>query len=268
MQVAQAKSRSALKSRLTLLAGLCTVALATVAQAQDGNVTRIAVEGGFPPFNYLDAKSELQGFDVEIARALCAKAALSCEFIMQGWEDMIPNLNADKYDAIVSSMSKSEERQKLVDFTDSYYTSPSVFVVRKKTDMPDFQSKSLGGLSLGVTLGTVQAAYVEQVFPDAEVTIFPSSPDLYKGLAAGSVDVAFEDKLAIYDWLTNTRAGSCCEFKSPDVTDPKFFGDGAGIAIRKADKELREKLNVALATITADGTYDAINAKYFPFSIR
>ncbi|NDW07914.1 transporter substrate-binding domain-containing protein [Jiella pacifica] len=268
MRIAQAHSLAVSRTLLTLLAGVCTVALATVAQARDGKITRIAVEGGFPPFNYLDAENQLQGFDVEVARALCAKANLSCEFVMQGWEDMIPNLNADRYDAIVSSMSKSEERMKLVDFTDSYYTSPSVFVVRKKTEMPDFQSKSLGGLALGVALGTVQAAYVEQTFPDAKVTIFPSSPDLYKGLADGSIDVVFEDKLAIYDWLTNTRAGNCCEFKGPDIIDPKFFGDGAGIAVRKTDTELREKLNVALAAITADGTYDAINAKYFPFSIR
>jgi len=253
---------------IALMAGVFAMALPFAAQAQDGKVTRIAVEGGFPPFNYLDAEQKLQGFDVEIARALCENAHLSCEFVMEKWEDMIPNLNADKYDAIVSSMSKSEEREKLVAFSNSYYNSPSVFVVRKQTEMPDFQSKSLGGLVMGVTLGTVQAAYVEQFFPDAKVTIFPSSPDLYKGLADGSIDVAFEDKLAIYDWLTNTKAGGCCEFKGADIIDPKYFGDGAGIALRKSDNELREKLNTALATITGDGTYDAINAKYFPFSIR
>jgi polar amino acid transport system substrate-binding protein len=242
--------------------------LPTLAQAQDRPITKIAVEGGFPPFNYLDADNKLQGFDVEVARALCEKADLSCQFIVQKWEDMIPNLNAEHYDAIISSMSKSEERQKLVDFTDSYYSSPSVFVVRKKTDMPAFGSKSLGGLVLGVTLGTVQAAYAAQFFPEATVTIFQSSPDLYKALADSSVDIAFEDKLAIYDWLTNTRAGDCCEFKGNGIVDPKFFGDGAGIAIRKTDNQLRDKLNTALAEITADGTYDAINAEYFPFSIR
>ena len=251
-----------------LVAGMTIVAFSTAAWAQDVGATRIAVEGTFPPFNYLDSDNRLQGFDVEIARALCAEAHLNCEFVMEKWEDMIPNLNANKYDAIVSSMSKSEERQKLVAFTDSYYTSPSVFIVRKQAELPDFGSQSLGGLTMGVTLGTVQAAYVEQFFPDAEVTVFPSSPDLYKGLADGSIDVAFEDKLAIYDWLTNTKAGSCCEFKGEDINDPKFFGDGAGIAIRKSDDELREKLNTALARITADGSYDAINAKYFPFSIR
>lgn len=268
MRIEHSKSASSSILAVSWVAALLLMGPSTVTQAQEGPVTRIAVEGGFPPFNYLDADNTLQGFDVEVAKALCEKADLSCRFIVQRWEDMIPNLNAKHYDAIISSMSKSEERQKLVDFTDSYYSSPSVFVVRKKTAMPDFASKSLGSLVLGVTLGTVQAAYAAQFFPDASVTIFPSSPDLYKALADRSVDIAFEDKLAIYDWLTNTRAGDCCEFKGDDIVDAKFFGDGAGIAIRKADTGLRDKLNAALAAITDDGTYDAINAKYFPFSIR
>jgi polar amino acid transport system substrate-binding protein len=244
------------------------IGVPTVTQAQAQKEIKIAVEGSFPPFNYLDADEKLQGFDVEVARALCAAADLQCDFIMQKWEDMIPNLNAGRFDAIVSSMSMSDERKKLVAFTDSYYSSPSVFVVRKTTDLPDLTSKSLGGLPLGVTLGTVQAAYVAQFYPDAKVTIFPSSPDLYKGLAEGDIDIAFEDKLAIYDWLTNTKAGTCCAYKGNDIIDPQFFGDGAGIAVRKQDDEIRNRLNTALAAITADGTYDAINAKYFPFSIR
>ena len=257
-------------SRLSIILLALVISLSGVAPgvAEDSKVTRIAVEGTFPPFNYLDAENKLQGFDIEVARALCETARLTCAFVVQKWEDMIPGLNAGQYDAIVSSMSKSEERKKLVAFTDSYYASPSVFVVRKKTISPDFKSRSLGGLGLGVTLGTVQAAYVAKIFPDAKVTIFPSSPDLYKGLADHSVDVAFEDKLAIYDWLTNTKAGGCCEFTGDDINDPTFFGDGAGIAIRKSDGALGEKLNAALRTITEDGTYDAINAKYFPFSIR
>ncbi|GHD13951.1 transporter substrate-binding domain-containing protein [Tianweitania populi] len=259
---------SPLSPALFAAVSILMIAFPDFSQAQTKVITKIAVEGSFPPFNYVDADNKLQGFDVEIARALCETANLSCEFIIQKWDDMIPNLNARHYDAIVSSMSMSEERQKLVAFTNSYYSSPSVFVVRKEREMPDFQSRSLGGLALGVTLDTVQAAYVAEFFPDAKVTIFPSSPDLYKGLAEGSIDVAFEDKLAIYDWLTNTKAGGCCEFRGNDIIDRKFFGDGAGIAIRKADDDLRAKFNTALAEISSNGTYDAINAKYFPFSIR
>lgn len=262
-----AKRLSLLRGAFLAAAALC-LALPGAVQAQEGRAIRIAVEGAFPPFNYLDAANKLQGFDVDVARALCEIAKLSCDFVIQKWEQMIPDLNAKRYDAIISSMSMSVERRKLVAFTDAYYASPSVFVVRKKSAAPDFSSTSLGGQTFGVTLGTVQAAYVAQKFPEAGVTVFPSSPDLYKGLADGSVDVAFEDKLAIYDWLANTKAGSCCEFTGEDIVDPEFFGEGAGIAIRQSDDALRVSLNTALDEITANGTYDAINAKYFPFSIR
>jgi polar amino acid transport system substrate-binding protein len=99
-------------------------------------------------------------------------------------------------------------------------------------------------------------------------TVFHASPDLYKALVEGSVDIILEDKLAVYDWLTNTKAGSCCEYRGSDIKNTEFFGDGAGIAVRPSDTQLLSKLNTAIEAIQADDTYDTINAKYFPFSIR
>ena len=82
------------------------------------------------------------------------------------------------------------------------------------------------------------------------------------------MDVILEDKLAAYDWLTNTKAGQCCTFRGDDIKNPSYFGDGAGIAVRKDDENLLARFDEALAAITEDGTYNLINAKYFPFSIR
>ncbi|WP_244519474.1 transporter substrate-binding domain-containing protein [Aureimonas jatrophae] len=237
--------------------------------ADDVRPVKVAVEGGFPPFNYLDAQEKLQGFDVDIARALCDAAKLSCEFVVQKWEAMIPDLLAKRYDLIISSMSMSAERRQKVAFTDTYYNSPSVFVVRKDSTLTRIDAETLQGVSLGVTSTTAQAAFVDQHYrPATPVTVFPASPDLYKGLADGSVDVIMEDKLAIYDWLTNTKAGQCCEVRGDDILDPTFFGEGAGIAMRREDDDLRLRLNKALAAIKSDGTYDMINAQYFPFSIQ
>lgn len=237
--------------------------------ADESMAVRIAVEGGFPPFNYLDATGKLQGFDVDIANALCNDAQLKCEFVVQKWEAMIPDLLVKRYDLIISSMSMSAERRRKVAFTDTYYNSPSVFVVRKDSKLTQINAETLQGISLGVTSTTAQAAFVDHNYRSvASVTVFPASPDLYKGLTDGSVDVIMEDKLAIYDWLTNTKAGQCCEFRGEDILDPTFFGEGAGIALRPEDDDLRLRLNKALAEIKADGTYDMINAKYFPFSIQ
>lgn len=242
--------------------------LANTAMAQDATV-RIAVEGAFPPFNYLDAHGKLQGFDVEIAGALCDTARLRCEYVVQGWEDMIPGLVAERYDAIVSSMSMSSERREKVDFTERYYDSPSIFVARKDSPIKAVDPEALRGLRIGVTVAAAQASFVERFYkPSSEVIFFQVTAELYKGLEDGSVDVILEDKLAIFDWLTNTKSGSCCEFKGSDIVDKVFFGEGAGIALRKDDDALRERLDTAIAEIMANGTYDEINAKYFPFSIR
>ena len=246
-------------------ASLCGAATASAAEKDS---IRIAVEGAFPPFNYLDSNNQLQGFDVDFAKALCEAAKLKCEFVIQEWTGMIPNLLANRYDAIISSMSMSAERRQKVAFTEKYYDSPSVFIVRKGADIAGTTPDDLKNVRLGVTAATSQESYAKKFYSGVETTVVQASPDLYKGLADGRFDIILEDKLAVYDWLANTKAGSCCEFKGADIKNTEYFGDGAGIAVRLSDKELLARLNAALAAIQADDTYDTINAKYFPFSIR
>ena len=236
--------------------------------ASGNDTIRIAVEGAFPPFNYLDSANQLQGFDVDIAKALCDAAALKCEFVIQEWTTMIPGLLDKRYDAIISSMSMSSERREKVSFTQKYYDSPSVFIARKGSEIAGSDPAELKNLKLGITAGTSQEAYVKRFYQKVATTVFQASPDLYKGLAEGHVDVILEDKLAVYDWLANTKAGGCCAFLGGDIKDVEFFGDGAGIALRPSDSELLAKFNAALETIQSNETYDTINAKYFPFSIR
>lgn len=249
---------------LVALSGAGLVAPAAFAQAP----IAIAVEGNFPPFNYLDANGDLQGFDVEIARAVCTAMKSECTLVVQPWEEMIPGLVENKYDAIISSMSMSAERREKVAFTASYYDSPTIFITAKQSSLSAFDPQSLAGKRLGVTLATAQEAYAKHFYPNAEIVVFSSSPVLYQGLADGQVDLIVEDKLAAFDWLNNTRAGECCEFRGEDIKDPTYFGNGAGIAVRKDDPELLARLDSALESIAADGTYNMINAKYFPFSIR
>jgi polar amino acid transport system substrate-binding protein len=250
-----------------ILLGLISL-LPKVVLAEDRMAMRIAVEGAFPPFNYLDANNKLQGFDIDIANALCDVGEFDCTFIVQKWDDMIPGLIAAKYDAIISSMSMSLERRQKVAFSDKYYNSPSVFIVRKDSSIKDVSAAGLEGKTLGVTSSTAQESFANHFYPKMTKTVFVSSPELYKGLADGSVDVILEDKLAIYDWIANTKAGSCCEFKGSDLTDVTYFGEGAGVAVRQDDQARLVRLNKALETIKTSGTYDMINAKYFPFSIQ
>lgn len=261
------RRRSALAALMALAAMASMAAFPQVSMAQDGPI-RIAVEGQFPPFNYLDANGQLQGFDVEIAEAVCAAMNTPCELVVQEWDAMIPGLVDNQYDAIISSMSMSAERREKAGFTGRYYDSPSIFITAKDGDISAFTPADLAGRAFGVTLATSQEAFAKDLYATAEITVFGSSPELYQGLADGAVEVILEDKLAAYDWLTNTKAGQCCEFRGEDIKNPTYFGDGAGIVVRKEDDALRTRFDAALAAITEDGTYNLINAKYFPFSIR
>lgn len=261
------KQRKALKMTMATAAVMFIGAAMQLANAQE-QALRIAVEGNFPPFNYLDASGALQGFDVEIANALCHAMETECTLVVQDWDSMIPGLLSEEYDAIISSMSMSEERRAIADFTGRYYDSPSIFITAKASDLEAFSPEGLASSTLGVTLATSQEAYAVNLYSGSTTKVYGTSPELYEGLARGEVDVILEDKLAAYDWLTNTKIGQCCEFRSDDIKDVRYFGDGAGIAIRKEDQDLKRSFDEALARITEDGTYNMINAKYFPFSIR
>lgn len=247
---------------------MCAMAAGVVAASAQDRRIAIGVDGQFPPFNYFDADGNLQGFDIEIANALCAEMKAECRFVVQDWENIIPGLIEGKFDAIIASMSMSEERKEKVAFTRRYYDSPSVFVAFEDSALSSFDAAGLAGTRLGVALSTSQEAYARQFYGAASIVVFDGSAELYEGLSAGEVDVILEDKLAAYDWLTNTRAGGCCEFKGDDIKDPAFFGEGAGIAVRKQDNALRSDIQDALDVITGNGTYNMINAKYFPFGIR
>ncbi len=256
-----------LQARISRIVALTCVlvALSFAAPAQQVKL-RIASEGTNPPFSIINASGELEGFDIDIARALCAKMQAECEIAAQDWDGIIPALLARKYDAIVASLNVTEDRKNVVAFTKPYYRSPSVFVVRKGTDVKDVSPTALIGKSIGVQSATNHAAYLEDVYSRSIVRLYNTVADAYRDLAAGRVEYVLYDKLAIYDWLKSPE-GACCEIAPTELNDPAYFGSGVAIALRKGDDALVRKFNAAIDGIVADGTYAKINAKYFPFPI-
>jgi lysine-arginine-ornithine-binding protein len=239
------------------------LAAAGAAQAQQVSKIRIGTEGAYPPFNYITAGGELAGFDVDIARALCDKIQVECEFVTQDWDGIIPGLLAKRYDAIVASMSITEERQEVVDFTDRYYTNSLVFVAREDAGIEDLTPKALAGRTLGTQSATISAAHLEDNYSDSTIRLYPTQEEAYRDLAAGRLDAVLADFGVTYIWLEESDEGQCCGF----VGEAVLSNDEIGIAVRKEDDELREAFNRALEEIRADGTYKQINDKYFEFSI-
>ncbi len=254
--------------KLTLFLVLLALAFTAVtAMARDWKKVRIGVEGAYPPFSWIEPDGTLAGFDIDIAKALGEAMGAEVVLVVQDWDGMIPALLARKYDCIIASMSATEERKKKVAFSDKYYQTPAKFVARKGS-MKEVTRETMKGKRVGVQRATIHDRYLTDNYGDTvQVKRYGTQDEAYLDLAAGRVDMLIADSIALSDGFLKKPEGKDYEFVGPDMTEPKWFGEGAGIAIRKGDKDLVEKFNKAIKTIRANGTYRKIQDKYFGFDV-
>ena len=244
---------------------LTVLLLCSAAPARAGEVIRVATEGAYPPFNYLDKNGQPAGFDVEIARALCDAMGASCTMELAEWEALLPGLEEGKYDMIVASMARTPEREAVADFSQYYYRSRSAFVADPRREFIQ-TAKGLTGWTLAAQAGTVQAAHIESSYGQAaKIVLTATMTEALNLLAKREVDAVLADCLTSYSFL-QTDAGKPFDFVGVPLPedDPS---SRACVAVRKGNRRLLGAVNDALKTIRIDGTYDRINRKYFPFSI-
>ena len=247
-----------------LLAATALLALAPLARADDAGEIRIATEGAYPPFNFVQADGTLAGLDVDIAKALCEQMKAKCTIVSQEWDGMIPALMAKKFDAIIASMSITEERKQKIDFTNKYYTTPLSVIVPKDSTIKGVSADDMKGKTIGAQGSTTQGNYATDVYgkAGADVKLYPTQDEATADLQNGRIDALISDKFVVVDWLNNAGK-DCCKM----LADVPGTETQAGIGIRKGDEALREQFNKAIDAIVADGTYKKIVSKYFPFDI-
>ena len=240
-------------NRLTL-AALAVLALTLGATAAP---VKLATEGAYPPFNFVDDSGKVGGFDIDLGNELCKRAGLECTWVTNEWDTLIPNLIAGNYDAILADMTITDERKQTIDFTDPYFPpDPSTYL---SATGKVFDYSALKGLKIGAQTGTIQANYLQQnLKADNTIVTFDTSDQGVADLNAGNLDMY----LAEGSFVGEQVAGSNGALKAdgPDVP----IGNGPGVGLRKADTEMKDKLNAALAAVKADGWLDALIAKYFP----
>ncbi|WP_319412514.1 ABC transporter substrate-binding protein [uncultured Cohaesibacter sp.] len=245
-------------------ATLLFAGLATSAYAEK---LRLGTEGAYPPFNYVTSEGKIEGFDIDIGLELCKRIGAECEIVAQDWDGIIPGLLADKYDFIIASMFITNERKKQVNFTDPYYKAAMTHVIPQDSDITEFTNDALNGMAIGAQSGTTQADYALAMYPNADIRLYPTQDEANLDMASGRIDLMVGDMLPLLDFVEKTEDGKCCKIAGEPITDPEFVGDGVGIALRKEDTDLLDRLNKALAEIRADGTYKKINDKYFTIDI-
>lgn len=249
-------------SFLARLVSACLLGAATVAHA---DTIRIGVEGAYPPFSSMAPDGKIIGFDIDIADALCAQMKADCKRVQQDFDGMIPALKAKKIDAVIASMSITPERQKVVDFSDKYYQTPARLIAR--VGSPIDTTKEFDGQTIGVQRSTIHDRYATDHFKGATIRRYTTQDQAFLDLAAGRIDATLVDSVAGNEGFLKTPAGKGFAFTGPVYDDPKYFGFGAGVAVRKGDTALVKRLNAAIRAIRADGTYKTIAAKYFDFDV-
>lgn len=245
--------------RKTLATLIALAAFSGTAVAQSLN---ICVEGAYPPFSYTTDSGDVEGFDIDIANALCDEMGMDCSMVKTDWDGIIPALLERKCDAIIASMSITDERKQVIDFSAKYYHTPARFVGPEGMSLD-----GLRGKRVGVQRGTIHQDYMQGEYPEIELSLYGSQDEAYLDLEAGRIDAIMADSIAILDGFLNTDEGEGFAFFGDPLTVPKYHGIGAGIGVRQGEEELRNSFSHAIGVIRGNGVYDEINARYFAFDV-
>ena len=254
------------RRHLATLALLLAAATTACAQAPGWKTIRVAVEGAYPPFSEIGPDGKIKGFDIDIANALCADLKAQCTFVQQEFDGMIPGLNARKFDAVIASMSITEERKRSVAFSDKYYATPARLIAKKATTLvptPD----GMKGKRIGVQRSTTHDRFATETFKDSEIVRYTGQDQVFLDLQSGRLDAVLLDQVAANLGFLQRPAGKDFAVIGPLYTDPKYFGIGAGVAMRKGDTQLQARFNQAIKDIRANGSYDKIAKRYFDFDV-
>ena len=232
--------------RLVLSAAALSLA-AGAAAAQD--VVRLGTEGAYPPYNFINDNGEVDGFERDLGDELCQRAGLTCEWVTNDWDSIIPNLTSGNYDAIMAGMSITEERDEVIDFTQNYIPpAPSSYVALSEDVDPT------RGVVAAQT-GTLQAAHVAE--SDATLVEFATPDETVAALRTGQVDAVLSDK----DYLDPVVAGSGGELVY--VGEDLALGEGMGMGFRESDDELLQTFDAAIGEMKEDGSLNELIVEWF-----
>ncbi|MBV8427110.1 MAG: transporter substrate-binding domain-containing protein [Hyphomicrobiales bacterium] len=232
------------------------------AQIAAATPIRFLTEDDYPPFQITGPDGNLTGFNIDLARALCAELAHQCTIQPRRWDTLLDALASRAGDAIIAGMRPTPEILGRADVTYPYLKTPGRFVARRDLGLSP-SPQSLSGRTVAVTTGTAHEAFLKAFFPAASPRAFSSAGAVFDALARSEVDIAFVDGPSAASWLTGA-SGACCVFAGGPYFESRFFGEGMIIAVRKGDDAMRRVLNQALQRLSENGRLGDLYLKYFP----
>ena len=215
--------------------------------AQD--VVRIGTEGAYPPFHFINDAGEIDGFDRELGDALCERAELTCEWVINDWDSIIPNLVSGNYDAIIAGMSITAERDEVIDFSQNYtLPDPSAYAVATGNEGLDVESAVIAAQT-----NTIQSAFVAEM--GATLVEYATPDETIAAVRSGEADAVLADKTFLSDIVD-----SDAELTFLERTE--LIGGGQGIGMRESDTDLQAAFNAAIDSMKADGSLNALITKW------
>jgi len=252
------------KLQLSLLLVAAAAASLSTVTTQSQETLRFGIEAAYPPFESKSPTGQLQGFDVDVGNAVCAKLGMKCVWVENAFDGLIPALQARKFDVINSAMNITEKRKQSIEFTKPIYVVPIVMVARRASGLlPDV--KSLQGKRVGVLQASSQEDFLKRHWAPAGVTVVPyaDQDQVYADLVAGRLDAAVQEAQTVQDGFLIKPAGHEYAIVGKPLSDPATLGEGTGWGLRKGDKVLVAKVDAALDALKKDGTLSTLSQKYF-----
>ncbi|WP_342071569.1 transporter substrate-binding domain-containing protein [Yoonia algicola] len=215
--------------------------------ADGHSVVRMGTEGAYPPYNFLNDDGEVDGFERVLGDELCARAELTCEWVTNEWDSIIPNLVSGNYDVIIAGMSITDERDEVIDFSDNYtQPDPSAYLVTSA-------DVDLATAVIAAQTGTIQAAFVAGT--GATLLEFATPDETVAAVKSGEADAVLADKAYLAPIAESDAEVMLLE-------QEELIGGGIGLGLRESDGELRDTFNAAIASMKADGSLNALIAEW------
>jgi polar amino acid transport system substrate-binding protein len=252
----------------TLLGFAACLAATVVApvQAKDWKTVRVGVDATYPPFESVDSSGKIVGWEMDYLQALCGKMKVTCVTQNQDWDGVIPALLSNKFDVIFSSMNMTPARAQRVLFSDMYYATAPVWVTTSSIKSDDTSPEFLKGKTIGTQSSSVYAGFLDKLYKGSDVKLYPGGDEPFLDLASGRIDYSVGDILVAQKMIA--KSPGCCRIIKEIPRTPDIFGPGVGAAFRPEDKDLAAMFNKAIAEADADGTFKALETKYFTINIR
>lgn len=222
---------------------------------------RFLTTADFPPFNFRDSSGELIGFNVDLAKRICAEVNVACTIQAWPWEQAANALNDNQGDALIAGLAMSEETGATFDFSATYLALPGRFVTRAP-DIGTFDPSRLDGKTIALRAGSAHEAFMARYLPRAEVVTFPTEIEALTAMQNGEADAFFGDAMRASFWLNDNL--DCCGFAGDAYFRPQLFGEGLAIAVPAGKDAMRHAIDWALVRLEENGALDELYLRWFP----